>query len=198
MTSQDQSVQTQKKNTSASRDASLKYWEKRIPEMGSPIMDLVQPFYGWRPSLQPALPDLEARLRKAIYWCKFKDIRVFHKNQNGPLRSALRAALLATYWDALSISLGDILRSTLNDTTRDTMVIALKDILSTAYWNAVGGSSGGALRIVVKDSIFYAIGLVIAKEQAEADKFLPLFDLLFAGNFPVGFDKDNNLLIIVA
>ncbi len=138
--------------------------------MGSPIMDLVQPFYGWRPSLQPALPDLEARLRKAIYWCKFKDIRVFHKNQNGPLRSALRAALLATY----------------------------KDILSTAYWNAVGGSSGGALRIVVKDSIFYAIGLVIAKEQAEADKFLPLFDLLFAGNFPVGFDKDNNLLIIVA
>lgn len=165
---------------------------------GDLIMSVVQPFHGWKPTFKPALPDIEKRVRKAIFWRKIGDVRVFRQSEMGPLRASIRAALLASYWDGLSAPVSASLRTALSDSLRDKLSLALKDTLSTPAWNAFAGSFGGALRIVVKDSIFYAIGQVTANQRVEADKFKPLFDILFAGNFPIGFDKDNNLLILVA
>lgn len=165
---------------------------------GDLIMSVVQPFYGWKPTFKPVLPDIEKRARKAIFWRKIGDVRVFRQSETGPLRASIKATLLASYWDGLNATVSASLRTALSDSLRDSLSTTLKNTLSTPAWNAFAGSFGGALRIVVKDSIFYATGQVSANQQVEADKFKPLFDLFFAGNFPLGFDKDNNLLVLVA
>ena len=143
-------------------DIDLAFWEKRYPGKGEAIMGVLRPFYGWKPELKPALPDLKACAKKAIFWREVKGVRVFQLSD------------AASLWDSLRDSLRYSLGASLGDSLRDSLEASLR------Y------------------SLFFPCGFILADRPAQAARFKPLLDLWLAGNYPVGFDKDGNLLVLVA
>ena len=151
-------------------DTHLAFWESRFPGKGEALMEILRPFYDWEPELKPVLPDLEERIRNVVFWRDTLDVKVFTISDGG--------SLWASLWDSLWSSP----RSSLRDSLRDSLWASLRDSLWDSLWA----------------SLFYSCGFILTNKPVEAAKFQPLLDLWLAGNFPVGFDKDGNLLILVA
>ena len=199
-------------------DAQLSFWESRFPGRGEALMDILQPFYDWEPKLKPALPDLEEQAKKVIFWKEISGVRVFTGREfdslKASLKDSLRTSLKASLWDSLKDSLRtslkaslwdsleDSLRTSLWDSLEDSLRTSLWDSLRASLWSSLWDSLRASLRVSLwsslRDSLFYSCGFILADKLEEAAKFQPLLDLWFAGNFPVGFDKDGNLLVLVA
>jgi hypothetical protein len=147
-------------------------WDDRFPGKGRELMDVLQPFYGKR-TFTPPLPDLEERAKKAIFWHEFDGIRTLRKS------------------DARSISSGDLHFESLGKTLESLLGSPLKETL----WDLLGESRSLER---FRPLLFLSCGYILADLHEEADKFQPLLDLWLAGNFPYGFDKEGNLLVLVA
>ncbi|MBU2509042.1 hypothetical protein KKE33_01500 [Patescibacteria group bacterium] len=179
-------------------DAQLSFWESRFPGRGEALMDILQPFYDWEPKLKPALPDLEEQAKKVIFWKEISGVRVFTGREfdslKASLKDSLRTSLKASLWDSLKASLWD----SLEDSLRTSLWDSLRASLWSSLWDSLRASLRVSLWSSLRDSLFYSCGFILADKLEEAAKFQPLLDLWFAGNFPVGFDKDGNLLVLVA
>ncbi len=192
----------------------LAFWEKRFPGKGVALMDILGPFYGWKPELKPALPDLEARVNSAVHWRRVKGVGVFKASLDVSLLASLRASLGVSFrnllWASLHTTLGASLEASLSDSLRfslgPSLWASLDDkisvSLSISSWTTIWTSIGPDLRYAFSDSLrkscLFACGFILAGKPEDAAKFQPLLNLWLAGNFPVGFDRDGNLLVLVA
>ncbi len=158
------------------------FWEERFPGKGKALLEIVRPFYGWKPELKPAFPDLEVRGKQAMFWCEVKGVRA--------IRSGEEVSLGDSPWPSLGDSLQGSLQSSLRTSLRD----SLSDSLGYSLWSSLEVS----LRTSLLLSLFYACSFILVGKPEEAAKLRPLLALWLDGNFPRDLDKDRNLLVRVA
>jgi len=172
------------------QDPNLTYWESSFPGKGEALMKVLRPFYGWKPELKPALPDLKEQAKKAIFWKDISGVRVFTESDAGSLRDSLWASL----WASLRASLWASLRASLRASLEASLEASLGASLGASLWD----SHYSTLRTSYYVSLLYACAFILADKPVEAAKFQPLLDLWLTGNIPVGFDGDEKLLVLVA
>jgi hypothetical protein len=172
-----------KNNKKMGVDSNLAFWEERFPRKGRAIMEVLRPFYIWKPVLKPPLPDLEIKAKEAVFWRGVTGVRIFSRAEAVSPQDSIG------FWlrDSLGDSLGDSLEDPLGNSLRDSLRIALGSVFRFR----------GSRDDSCVDSIFCTIAYVISDKPDEAAKFKPLLDLWLSGNYPFGFDKDDNLLILV-
>lgn len=168
-------------------------WEKRFPGCGTELVELLRPFGpGWQPELKPPDPKLAGLARKAVFW---KD-----------------------YGRVWTVKVADF------DSAMADVAIRINDSLHKALWHRLGAmlrirpktatsllakklrKEYGFMRTTpapwAKDlfwqPVFHACSLILVEHPAEAARFVPLFYLWLLGNFPLGFDKHGDLLVMVA
>ncbi|MBI5654145.1 hypothetical protein HZC53_00605 [Candidatus Uhrbacteria bacterium] len=162
----------------------LAFWEERFPGKGATLMEILQPFYGWKEERKPVLPDVEEQAKSAIHWREIQGVRIFKG------------------W----YSLHDSLHNSLVRSLRNSLHHSLHDSLADSLWNSLAYSLADSLILPdvnwdydpLWESLFFACGYILAGKPDEAAKFKPLLNLFVAGNFPLGFDEEGNLLILVA
>lgn len=182
-------------------DRNLAFWEERYPGKGEAIIGVLRPFYGWKPELKPALPDLEARAKEAIFWREIKGVRVFQMADAVSLPASLPASLWDSLWCSLRDSLGNSLWNSLRDSLRDSLRASFEASLWASLRDSLRASLRDSLWYSLWYSLFFPCGFILADrsdQTARTARLKPLLDLWLAGNFPMGFDKDGNLLVLVA
>ncbi|MFH1077900.1 MAG: hypothetical protein V1745_01280 [Patescibacteria group bacterium] len=164
-------------------------------------MAILRPFYGWKPELKLALPDLEERGKMAVFWDNpIRGVRVFSGQDS--FKAAREAASLASYGDSLE----GIALAVLNKTLTCSGDIELEESCWGVFWESFQYSLGRTVLSMMddwfwdpfQDSLMHCLECIIGGKPEEAPKFKPLLDLWLAGNFPIGFDDDNNLLVVTA
>ncbi|MFH1078215.1 MAG: hypothetical protein V1745_02975 [Patescibacteria group bacterium] len=168
------------------------FWEEHYPGKGKVIMELVGDFYGRKYSLKPALPDLEQRVRAAIFWREVNDVHI--STDGNALVSSFRQTIDADYY----VSIPEPLRSSLwkpiwrflHNAIRDSLIKPFFDLGELTVWIAIFQQ--------LQFTLFYAIGNLINDRRDEATRFKRLLDLWLMCNVPIGLDKEGNLLVLVA
>ncbi|MBU2509043.1 hypothetical protein KKE33_01505 [Patescibacteria group bacterium] len=179
-------------------------------------------------NLQPALPDLIQRSHQAIFWRDIQGVRIvpmvesdsleelLHEKFKGEVTDDDRGAIVREFDDSLKDALRDSIKGMqtdecprwarcLSDLRHGYGVsgVIVPLIMNCVVWaNAENKPISNAfmelIRLTLESLFMYQIGFTVADQPEMAAKFQPLLDLWLAGNFPVGFDKDGNLLILVA
>jgi len=171
-------------------DSELAQFRRYPAELADKLTGMIKPFYGWEPKLKPTVPDLQMKARRATRWYRIKGIKTY---------ALCDVALLQA---SLQISFGDALRSVCKDMLYGEHWSLLEQTLSTRLQESLSASIEESLLIMLRDalflSLFYAYGLALVGMPQQGIDFKPELDLWLAGNFPVGFDKDGNLLVLVA
>jgi hypothetical protein len=175
--------------TRADDPRSVEHWEERFPGKGAALLEILKPFFNWKPELKPALPDLEERAKSAVFWREIAGVRVF-RSESDLFHAPLRVSL----WVSFQAPLRDSLRISLLNSLRDSLPDSLPDLFRDSFRYSLLDS----LRPSFGDSLFYPCGFVLAGKFETAAKFKLLHDLWLAGNFPAGFDNEGNLLVLVA
>ena len=173
-------------------DINLAFWEVRFPGKSGALMKVLSPFYGWKPEFRSAIPNLAEKDKQAVFWRDVKNVRVLKNSDTSLLEASLGDSLgdsleeMQDSEDSFETSFGSLFWNSLFD--------SLFDSLETSLWD----SSRDSLRASLRTSIVYSCFYILDDKPKEAAKFKPLLDLWLAGNFPVGFDEDGNLLVLVA
>ncbi|MFA5184888.1 MAG: hypothetical protein WC551_00165 [Patescibacteria group bacterium] len=171
----------------------LAFWEKRFPGKGAALLDILGPFYGWKPELKPALPDLEARVKAALspWFILGFGVKAFPKSRD------------KEFWDLFYDTLDGALDETCwgpGNWVGQSMKLTFGDALGEACDEAFGGvfydPDGG---IEIGSILHYPCSLILLGEPEQATEFKPLLELWRAGNRPKAFDKGyKNSLVHVA
>lgn len=167
----------------------LAYWEGRFPEeKGNLLRCCLLPIYGWQPKLMPALADLDGRARTAIFWRETTGVRQFRPIEGDALQVSL------------SVSIGSSLLDVFEGLCRDEEYAAWQ-LCFWAMWPGLCRSRN-PFKHHHRDALEIALFRIYRSfrdgQPEEAARFKPFIELWRAGNFPVGFDKDGNLLVLVA
>ncbi|MBI5654147.1 hypothetical protein HZC53_00615 [Candidatus Uhrbacteria bacterium] len=170
----------------------LAFWEKRFPGKGAALLDILGPFYGWKPELKPALPDLEARVRAALSpWFNHGfGVKAFPKSRDKELWDL--------YYDSLDGALDDTPLS-LKGWSGASMKLTFGDALGEACDEAFGETFFDSEGFGPLGSILmYPCSHILLGEPEQAAKYATLFELWRAGNCPILFDKgyDNSLVLV--
>ncbi len=189
----------------------LAYWESLAPGSGAEIMKALHPFYSWRPVLKRVMPSLQEHAQKAIFWREITGVKTFKHTGEVEVWHSLRDSLRNAHFDDLEDAFRFSFQTSFRDTPSDTLHDELGNAIWHAYrdavprqardnascrsswdssWEAFWSSLWDALRA----TLFYAVSCT----SDEMEKYKPLFELWRAGNFPIGFDRDGNLLVLVA
>jgi hypothetical protein len=106
------------------------------------------------------------------------------------LRDSLRASLWASLWDSLRASL----RASLRDSLWASLGDSLRDSLGDSLWASLRDSLGDSLRDSLWASLFYERGFALCNKPIP--ELTGLLDVWRAGACPVGFDRDDNMLVL--
>lgn len=194
-----------------------------IREHADEILGVIGRFYGWQPARRPPLPDLEARARAAICWRpwhvqgsergilsrglpsppdrRFTEpyfrpihgVRLFRREDEDRRRTLIRTRIGDSLWASLDSPGWNQYRHRIWQPFWDSLGILAfasfgapqEDSLRADWWSAFA------------ESILHT-GISILVDRWWASASGPLLDLWLAGNSPLGFDKDDNLVVLVA
>lgn len=181
------------------------FWEERFPGRGQAILDLLDPFYGWVPALKPTFSGLGLRAQVVNGWRTYNRVMTFTASKEGELARKLYMpfgdVLLRRYGDLLS----DLLQVACNLSLGSASDDAFRRCLKYRSINSVEPTCLSSLPNALRLSLLSPLALIVYASAPPATilrddlpRFASLHDLWLAGNFPVGFDKDDNLLILVA
>ena len=160
------------------------FWEKRFPGKGKAITQILQPFRDWKPELESQIDGLEEVAKRAIFWQEVKGIRA---------RQLSQAHLLE---ESLWTSLGHSLEGSFQTSLREPLRASLDESLNSMYW--LKYTLGYSMKASLWTSFYLPCAFIIVGNEGQAARFKPLLDLWLAGNFPMGFDREGHLLVIVA
>ncbi len=150
------------------------------------IMSVLETFRHWKPTLQPALPELLSQAQRATFWFHLRGVQTFHVSESSQIWYSI--------WDSFPRSLEWSFGREL-DQLHTPRFKARSD---HDFWEAFPAS----YRTLLQDSFFATlatpIDLELADRSTTAKRFQPLFNLWLAGNFPVGFDRRGFLMVLVA
>jgi hypothetical protein len=113
------------------------------------------------------------------------------------LRASLQDSLGDSLWASLEDSLRDSLWASLEDSLRDSLWASLRDPLGDPLKDSLRFSFWASLRDSFWASLFYGLGFALVNTQP-IPQFHTLLDTWRSGNYPVGFDKNDNLMVLVA
>lgn len=174
------------------------FWEKHCPGAGAAVMDIIGPFYDWKPELKPALPDLLDRVKGIEGLEPLAGVRTFGISRLRDLTESLV--------DTLNVSFDDILAHAFEEQQILSLMSSLGQLLCGEIWcsidramlDALDETLKEALEDALEDSLFVPCCFLMTDKPEEAARFKPLLEIYLAGNFPIGFDEDDNLLVLVA
>lgn len=176
------------------------------------VRELLRPFFRWRPKLQPALPDLNTLVKKAVFWDK-----------EVPEAIAVSTGLILFWsgrrkwlWQSLTTNLERELNSNLDqkelnnlkEEFEDVLPFGLKGgmIIENRLWEAVRELWYGLdsierqtelrreMQLNWRCSMFLAAGFSLVGDKSK--NFQPLLDLWLRGNPPLWFTREDELLVL--
>ncbi|MEI7512427.1 MAG: hypothetical protein WCK01_03135 [Candidatus Uhrbacteria bacterium] len=157
------------------------FWESRFPGHGTKIMEALGVVYEAQLQLNPPVSDLEARAQRAIFWRPIKSVSTMDI-MSVPQHTSL--------WKDLDDRYGDGLRDVFDDRYEDSLAASIYLAFQRAFQGPFAASLWTSLYFVVGASIVGNMDLLV--------QFQPLLGLCALGNFPIGFDEEGNLLLLVA
>ncbi|KAA0206605.1 hypothetical protein EDM68_01890 [Candidatus Uhrbacteria bacterium] len=159
-------------------------WEQRFPGKGQELMDFLLPFYDWEPELKPTLPGLDERAETAIFWRILAGVRVRRSDLKTP-GVDIKCPIGHSLMTSSKVLLGPVCWGPRGDVLRASMSVSV-EVLLEPVWP------------LLMPLLFYPCCFILDDKPEEAAKFKSVLDLWLAGNFPVGFDAEGNLLVLVA
>lgn len=175
----------------------LAYWKRRVPGREQELLELLRPFYSWTPRLSPPIPGLEECARDALALGRFRGIRTFKTSELKDLKACCELVLEDRLFDAFdSISEVEERVAEISEALTDSgLSMLLHDRLKSAYKSQISTPLMQSMLVpMLLACVFASRGSPYMNEVV----FDALFKLWFAGNFPIGFDGENNLLVLVA
>lgn len=189
----------------------LLYWEERVPGKGEIILGALNRFYFWEPRLMPAMPNLDEIARKAIFWREFCGVKTYSLKYPSYSRASIYDSLWGHFGDlikewqefevrnekpslqhSVQVALCPVYKPFLNSLGQEpkrrtsfAMNGAWIDI-SEGQWNSFFAA------------VYFMCGFLAVDKPEESAKFNSLLYLWLDGNYPIGFDEDGKLLVLVA
>jgi len=180
------------------------YLEKSFPGYGEKLMKVLGLLYSWEPALRVPPKEIDlAYMEKSVFWREVTGIRPITRDEAVLLREddvddiwlSLRVVyeeqlqkLLGERWHELRESLRSIVFATeIGVKLNRSLDLSDRDYL----WGLVWHSS-------LTMSLFYRCAFVLADKPEMSAKFGGLHELWLSGYYPIGFDKDGKLLVMVA
>jgi hypothetical protein len=173
--------QTSQKKSGVRSPGAHEVWEREFPGKGAEIMSILAPFYGWKPQLKYALPELRRRAKEAVFW-KRCGVNVSRASEAPELHS----------WGSLWETVKEQYLYNRPD------YCPLANMLDRELFNQLRETMRDPARTSLKASLMVPCMLILEDKPDEADGFRPLVDLWLEGNFPIGFDSADNLVVLVA
>ncbi|MEK7473398.1 MAG: hypothetical protein AAB668_01565 [Patescibacteria group bacterium] len=179
----------------------VKYWEEQFPGKGGAIADMLLPFFvPIEP--RPALPNLRERASRAVFWHEVQSTRIFTLAEGSALNDALDQTLNPSLWSAF----GDAVERAIGDDAMENLTVTLaasglpEDLRDLDSWLHARDRNRlfRALTESFGSVIGFAASFLYADMQEELSKLHALLEIVKAGNFPIGFDVEGNLLVLVA
>lgn len=166
------------------------HWERLFPGNSAAILLFLEPLYHKQVHLAHRADDLEELARKAFFWRKGFKVLTFVKRDFKSVRDRCKTKLNWEIYD----------RFPLSDLVDDKK---FEDIFSCLSSFIYVNCNGLKVSVIWSPEGFVEtmlLGVIVAglEGQVAARKYRPLLELWLAGNFPIGFDEDNNLLVLVA
>ncbi len=191
----DQSTAKQQQRERRALEAErLAFWELHYPSEGKALMEILRPFYGWQPVLKPALPDLQERVKLASFW---NSVRIHEFSPETKKVGVFPGRVLfVSWWDlpfAIRDSWGEHRR--LFDST-----------FAPLLWAPLSAVLGDSLAANALASLINTLTALFLRMSGRVDgggveavaKFKALLDLWLAGNFPMGLDSKDDLIVFVS
>lgn len=173
----------------------VNFWERHFPGKGAALMDVLHPFYGWKPEFKPAVTDLETRVKAALspWFLPVSGVRAFPFSRKGDL--------WREFDDGISLGFGEYVPLTRDSSgvtypsRRDERIFweAFDEALGSVFFNAeLDGHFMHLLEPISRSCL-----LVLIDKLEEAAEYKPLLELWLLGNCPIGFDQDyENVLVL--
>lgn len=174
----------------------LAFWKRRAPGNERGLLDLLRPFYTWTPQLSSPIADLEARARDALALGSFQGVKTFKASKLEDLKACCELVLEDRLMNAFE-GIGEVeeAATNLSSALSDGLLTLLHDRLKSAYISKV---STPLMQSMMAPLLFACVFVSRGSPYMNEVVFDALFKLWFAGNFPIGFDEDSNLLVLVA
>lgn len=162
------------------------FWEVRFPGRGMSLMEVLKPFYGWKAIPKPAATNLEINAKNLIFWRKTAGVHVIHKSEEATLEHVMIQTLESSLYESLKDPLALTIGSSLKDPLEASLGTSLKVLLGESVWASLCAS------------LYYCCAYTLVGKSDEAIRLKPLLAFWRTNNFPIGFDKEDNLLVLVA
>lgn len=169
-------------------------WEEAFPGRGEAIVRLLPELYSEHKFKlvlgEPGDVLFEERCRTAIFWRKIKGVRLLN------LKEGLEALNAGT---SLAMEIRDRVRNDYDDATWNSVAQILARNTSefrTSLVGTYGPNLGGRLSYSLLMSLLAGASSFAGEETEREPSYKLLLWLWSIGNFPVGFDAEDNLLIV--
>jgi hypothetical protein len=189
------------------------FWEGVFPGKGEALWQVFRPFYVKPLVLQPALLDLEERVKKAAVSSTITGVRVVRLNdrdEESDCNTAVSYAgfsewtpdtYLLDWLEGISGELSDSIPESsweFSGAIKDYRCYIWNEVLQNTFLEKGEVIAGvwGLIANALLGMLEYTGLALCAGNSAEADRFKPFLDLCLAGNFPFGLDEDRNLLVL--
>lgn len=189
----------------------IRLWEERFPRRGWAITKLLAPFYS--PYLcfepKPPAPDLEERVRKAVFWRRITGICVgIHKVNLGELSTQNYPNWQCWLHEELLLLTGNLyhdfgnrgFRSRIKDVLDSSLLFKIRAGLEKnekkgGNWY-FRGEAPWSLSKNMHNNIVVALEYAVAATIFRDYDLRPFLGLWLAGNLPVGFTRNNKLILL--
>lgn len=180
-------------------------WEL-FPKQKEILERITDPFRSWTPRLGARLPDLHARFERAMFWRRFRRVHPVSPDELPLAQRNVDDRLIGEIWATQQKTMrpplwDELVKCATPPPGRawDTLTAGV----NASCWNAIKEPLGAlpegvSHRASLWNSIFYACGFAVVDATFSWEQFLPLHELWRTGNFPLLFDRDDDLLVLVA
>jgi hypothetical protein len=148
-------------------------------------------------SLQPPMEGLEPLAAKAVFWRTIKGVRILRGDTGLPW-DQIWPNLAISMWHSLGGKLGADEEDSLRASLRTSLWTSVGVDLRTSLWGIMGNSMALNLRENLEyglwTSLYFACSFVLLEDKSKA--FANLLQLWKNGNFPLGFDQEDHLIIL--
>ena len=187
-------------------DRGYAFFENNYPGKGRVLMEIYEPIQNIELSLRPALIDLPDRGQDVVFWRENTKIKIVLFREIGQIQTLVKASLeesLKEVFDYLDKVTGVGLprsdyQSALKVSLWDMIPTVKDEVYGNAFWVMAIESNWELFSRALMTSLNVPLQLVLANKSQEARRFKPLYDLWLAGNYPLGFDRDGKLVVLVA
>ncbi len=182
-----------------SQDEILAYWESKFPGAGESLASFFRPFYDWKPEVMPAFPNLEQNVRDGIFWREVKRTELVHVSYLESLRVSLRESFLESYRGDIAGSFFESIVAAFGTLRWEKLSYQIGvSGICVPHVKGLGNELDSMIASAFREILYCYACLVLTGRFSVASKFELLRQLWLTGNFPLGFDKKGNLLVLVA